>query len=574
MKRTIACLIILILLPLLLGSAAAQPQQAVIRVLDPLGNPVPRAEVILTHGEELYRFVTNSTGHALFLDLPQALYNVSVRLGGVTVASGQLNYPQERTLTMTAQIAKINVTAVNMDGEPVEKVGFKLLSLGGAFNSTAVSDKSGKAYFVNIPYSSLEGVGDYKLEAWWEGAKLLTEDVRVSEPLLNLSLTLPLLNLNVTITNLEGENVPKVGVVLKAGNLTFSGSAPEGLATFSNLPSSDVEGVGEYLINVTMRTRVGDLPIYSETRAITSSQSLYLVAELAKLEVRVVDEDGEPVKGVAITVSNKLAANFTTLPVNVNGTALVENLPLSTGKIRAGTYIIQVFRRGRKIGEAETLIERPRAELKVEVNRATATLLLRDYGGAPLTGYKLTVSDQATGEHYEAVTDSQGAARFKLFYGTYLLEVVGEDHLVYRGSVDISAKEVEVKVESVNFPYRIELRDGFGAPLNGVHVKIYADEQPIYDAVADGSPISLKLPYPGKLRVDLYDPSGSLIHRVTLDARGPGRHVVRLKAYVNLGGGLVSLDDLGFSASLAALAAAAILAGYSTYRAAKPRRQT
>lgn len=573
--RVAAILLALSLMALVAGGVSAQIQpQVVIKVSDPLGDPVANAEVLLIRGSERFRFLTNSTGHAIFFNVPEGVFEVSVRIGGVRVAEGTLSFPETRYLELTAKIARVNFTLLNMAGDPVKGASLTLLSATGAYNSSSTSDESGNIALKPVPYSSLEEIGGYVLEVRWGELKVLERELEVSEPLLALNLTLPLLNLNVTVTDLEGEAVDRARVTLSTGDLRFSESVSRGVASFENIPSSELEGVGEYFLNVSLRTKAGDMLVHSERRVLARPQELYVVAELAKLEVRVLDEDGEPVKGVYVQLSNELLANFTRVLVNINGTAYFRNVPTSGGSVPAGDYRVEVIRRDKVIGVAAGQVEKSREVLEVRVSRATVNLRLRDYEGSPLPGYKVVLRDEEAGEEYEAVTGADGSASLKLFLGPYYMEVLKDGRVMYRGMVDVEGAVVEVEVASANFPYTLEFRDSFGAPLRAALLKLYLDGELLYEGVAEGLPITLKLPWPGKLQVDIYSPEGELIHRSTFWAERPGRATVRLSSYALLGGGLVALEDIGFSASLVAVAAVIACSGLMAYRSARSRRQS
>ncbi len=569
--RTIALILILLLTLSSLQPTIAQ-QQAVIKVVDPSGKPLEGVDVVLERGEERFRFQTNSTGHAIFLNLPEGAYDVKVLVDNVAVAEGSLDYPSQSYLELTAQISQLDMMVLNRDGEPVPDVRVVLRSSEGGVNRTITTGEDGRVVFERIPFSQIPGVGAYNITFLWRKVELLTRQVEVSQPEITLNITIPLIKVNMTVTNLEGEPVKGVTITLKSGELVFAEAAPDGYAEFVNIPSSEVPGVGEYLLNVSMRTRVGDIPIHSEKRALTESQRLDILTELGALEVKVVDEDGNPVNGLLVQLSNKLASNFTLATTDVNGTVTFRNVPLSIGKASAGEYIIQAIRQGILVGELRTVLDSPRMSVEIRVQRALTRITLRDYEGAVMPGYTITLRDEATGATFEETTGGDGSITLRLFFGTYNIEVEREGVKVFEGTIQIKGNEEELRIDSVNFPYRIDLKDGVGAPLTGVTLRVYLDDTPIHDASYSG-PLTLRIPRPGKIRIDVVS-GGELLHRETIFVDGPGGKTIRLRSYLALGGSVLALEDVGFYLALAAALAIMGLSILYARRGVRRRRES
>ena len=249
-------LITILLLATLMASIsitfAEQDQEpAVIRVVDPFGEPMKGVEVLLTKDGETFRFLTNSTGHATFTKLTPGRYDVSVIFKDVKVYSGKLDYPSRRMLEAVALLSRINLTLLNLDGKPVKGVVVRLSSSTKKFNMTTSSNADGIASFKYIPYSSLPDIGEYSLRVFKGSVTYFEERLNVSEPSIQRNLTLPLITLKVTTTNLEGEPVPKTTITLSARRFKESKRAANGSATFENIPSSRLEDVGKYRFNIT-----------------------------------------------------------------------------------------------------------------------------------------------------------------------------------------------------------------------------------------------------------------------------------------------------------------------------------
>ena len=227
-RKLIMIMLLIVLVASIPVTFAEQNQEpAVIKVVDPFGEPMKGVEVILTKDGEVFRFLTNSTGYAIFTKLTPGRYNVSVTFKNVKIFSGELNYPSQRELEAVALLSRMNLTLVNLDGKPVKGVAVMISSSSKKFNMTTSSNADGIAGFKYIPYSSLPDIGEYSLRIFKGSVTYLEKRLNVSKPSIQMNLTLPLITLKVTTTNLEGEPVPKTTVTLSAKkfNMTTSSDA-------------------------------------------------------------------------------------------------------------------------------------------------------------------------------------------------------------------------------------------------------------------------------------------------------------------------------------------------------------
>jgi len=563
-------LITILLLATLMASIpitfAEQDQEpAVIRVVDPFGEPMKGVEVLLTKDGETFRFLTNSTGHAIFTKLTPGRYDVSVIFKDVKVYSGKLDYPSQRELEAVALLSRINLTLLNLDGKPVKGVVVGLSSSTKKFNMTTSSNADGVASFKYIPYSSLPDIGEYSLRVFKGSVTYFEERLNISEPSIQRNLTLPLITLKVTTTNLEGEPVPKTTITLSARRFKESKRAVNGSATFENIPSSRLEDVGKYRFNITLWTRAGEIPIHFEERELLSSKQLYIVMDLAKLHVKVLDENGVPVKGIRVWLSNKLAENFTSAVTDSRGVAEFNNVPLSGGKTKAGKYVVRVLKAGRVVGEEVVEVSKPRQELMVTVTRTMVKFSLTDYEDKPLSGYLVSLIDRETGERFNATTGADGSASIKLFFGDYRVEVSRDGYLIYSGLVEVSNSSFKLRVESVNFPYLLTVKDCFGNLIGSGSIKVRAGDEVIHESALTGQLIKLRLPRPTPLYIDIYADNGKLVQRTRILAEKPGQAEIILHDYIYLNG-LTPLETLGLTISTIALAAFLGASGFIIYR--------
>ena len=565
-RKLITIILLMVLVASIPITFAEQNQEpAVIRVVDPFGEPMKGVEVLLTKDGEVFRFLTNSTGYAIFTKLTPGRYNVSVTFRNVKIFSGELDYPSQRELEAVALLSRMNLTLLNLDGKPVKGVVVMISSSSKKFNMTTSSNADGIAGFKYIPYSSLPDIGEYSLRIFKGSVTYLEKRLNVSKPSIQMNLTLPLITLKVTTTNLEGEPVPKTTVTLSAKKFKESKRAVNGSVIFENIPSSKLEVVGKYRFNITLWTRAGEIPVHFEERELLSSGQLYVVMDLAKLYVKVLDEDNVPIKRITVWLSNELAENFTSAITDSKGVAEFDNVPLSGGKTKAGKYVVKVFKAGRIIGEETAEVLKPRQELKVTVTRVMVRLSLTDYEDKPLSGYLVRLTDRETGEEFNATTGADGSISLKLFFGDYRIDVWKDGYSIYNGLVKVSNSSFKLKVESVNFPYMLMVKDGFGNSIKSGSIKVKAGDEVIHESALTGQPIKLKLPRPTFLYIDVYADDGRLIERTRILARKPGQTEIKLPDYIYLNG-LMPLETLGFTVSITVLIAFLGISGFMIYR--------
>ncbi|MCD6536060.1 MAG: hypothetical protein J7K49_03400 [Thaumarchaeota archaeon] len=544
-KRILIALMALTLASILiLSQASAQAEQTlIVKVVNPLGEELKGMEVLLIKGAESRRFMTNASGYAEFKHIAPGEYTVKVVSKNITLAEEKVKVPEQLEITLTAKIASIKLKLTNLDGDPVSNLLVNLNSSSGAIVFTAKSNKEGIASFDQVPYSELQGVGEYNLSVNMEALSIYREDIRVDAPEISKNISLPLLNLRITVTDLEGDPVPKVSLTLKSAGYSTHQSSTNGTIIISNLPSSKIEGVGAYALNLTMRTKAGDVPIHVEERQFTSSESIDLVTDLAKLTVKVTDDAGNPLGSVKVVLSNSLAEDFADAETNEEGVAEFKYVPLSFGEIRAGKYLIKTVRGRVVIGEVEFEVSKPRDSVKLIAERKSVAIRLTDFNGKPLAGYTIKIIDELTGREFDSITDSTGKASFKLFFGPYDLRVLKDEKEIYAKSMNIQEELVDLNLKDVNFPLKIIVKDALGNPLRSALIKISTGNTVLKEDMVNSKPIEVMLPYPTYLRCDIYTPDGKLLQRNTFFANSPGIKEITLKDYIEFNG-FLSLETI------------------------------
>ena len=292
-------LIVIILLTVfsMASLVKAQLPELIVRVVDPSGNPLERIEVTITKGIESYRFITNTTGYAIFSGLSEGTYVLQAKLDKVIIAEAIIDFPREKSKTIIANISNVEIELVDLDKKPVPSAQIRLLSKTRIAEYNAVTNEEGKAILNKIPYTLLNDIKGYDLTIFVEGYTILHfTDLEINQPVQKLEYTLELLSLNITALNMEGEQISRVNVKLQAGNYTKTIRTDKGVARFVQIPSSSLEWIGEYTLNVTYTIKGVEYTIYSSKRKLVSSQSMDLVLELGSIEVIVLDEDGKPLR--------------------------------------------------------------------------------------------------------------------------------------------------------------------------------------------------------------------------------------------------------------------------------------
>ena len=191
-KRILIALMALTLASILiLSQASAQAEQTlIVKVVNPLGEELKGMEVLLIKGAESRRFMTNASGYAEFKHIAPGKYTVKVVSKNITLAEEEVKVPEQLEITLTAKIASIKLKLTNLDGDPVSNLLVNLNSSSGAIVFTAKSNKEGIASFDQVPYSELEGVGEYHLSVNMGALLIHREDIRVDAPEISKNISL------------------------------------------------------------------------------------------------------------------------------------------------------------------------------------------------------------------------------------------------------------------------------------------------------------------------------------------------------------------------------------------------
>ena len=574
LRQSISKILLIVIILLTISSMAslvkAQLPELIVRVVDPSGNPLERIEVTITKGIESYRFITNTTGYAIFSGLSEGTYVLQAKLDKVTIAEVKIDFPGETSKTIIANISNVEIELVDLDKKPVPSAQIRLLSKTRIAEYNAATNEEGRAILNKIPYTLLNDIKGYDLTISVEGYAILhLTDLEINQPVQKLEYTLELLSLNITALNMEGEQISRVNVKLQAGNYTKTIRTDKGVARFVQIPSSSLEWIGEYTLNVTYTVGRVEYTVYSSKRKLVSSQSIDLVLELGSIEVTVLDEEGKPLRNLLVSLSNWRSQNFTQQQTDEDGRVTFINIPLSKGIAQAGEYTIQVYKLNKKIGEVRIDHISAKSPITMKIAKSSISLSLRDYSKQPLAEYSVSLVDLDSGDQYTGMTDINGEVLLKMFPGRYRIEVHKNNTIFYKGELNIFNNSLTIDIEKINFPLAIKVIDSFGNAMKTGEMIIKLGRHQIYSGPIDAIS-SITVPYAGFITVDVKI-SGNLIWRETILVDGPREHIIRLTSYVTILGNILPLETLALIVSVMLSILLVTLGALIIYRSRKRR---
>ncbi|MCL7390066.1 MAG: carboxypeptidase-like regulatory domain-containing protein, partial [Thaumarchaeota archaeon] len=335
------------------------------------------------------------------------------------------------------------------------------------------------------------------------------------------------------------------------------------------IPSSNIEWVGEYTLNVTYTIGRVEYTVYSSKRKLVSSQSMDLVLELGSIEVTVLDEEGKPLRNFLVSLSNQKSQNFTQQQTDEDGRVIFVNMPLSRGVAQAGEYIIQVYRLNKKMSEVRIDHSSAKSSVTMKIAKSSISLFLRDYSKQPLVEYNVSLVDLDSGDQYTGITDINGEMLLKIFPGRYRIEVYKDDTVFYKGELNIFNNSLTMDIEKINFPLAIKIIDAFGNAMRTGEMIVKLGGHQIYSGPIDAIS-SITVPHVGFITVDVRI-SGNLIWRETIFVDGPREHIIRLTSYVTVLGNILPLETLALIVSVMFSLLLVTIGGLIIHRSRKRR---
>ncbi|MCS7135552.1 MAG: carboxypeptidase-like regulatory domain-containing protein [Nitrososphaerota archaeon] len=537
--KRMTLLVALILLVAYLMPAIHAQQDLYVHVVDVDGRPRGNVEVRVIREGFSRVFITNSTGHAVFKDLTSGIYTVEAIIRNVVVAQKVVEFPKEARVELVLKISSLDVTVLDTKEKPVQGVTVRIKDSGGRVSLSGATDEFGRAYFADVPYSSIEGIGNYTAEAFVDGISVGKSQFSVPETI-SVKLSAKLVNLNITVTNMEGKKVSQVSVTIRSGNFSKSLTGPDGFVSFRNIPSSDLMLTYSYTIEVTRTFVRTPITIYKENRSVTRDMALDVVASLGTLKLKVVDEDGKPVKGVNVIISHGLIANFTVLRTGANGTITLHNAPLSTPPSNVGDYTLMVFRGNTYVGKVVTKVMSTLVEETYVMKLSKIVLTVTDYGGIPLAGVVMKAKDVVSDVEHEWTTERDGRVELRILPGPYEVAFNYMGRSVHSSIMNLDEGNFNVKLSSVNYPVRVFVVDSLGNPISGLKLQASFNGERVFDGIVEKEGISLTVPYPGEFSVSIFT-DDKILQRRIIQLTGPEELKIRIGDKLSIGGSLVDV---------------------------------
>lgn len=523
-------------------TARAQTETASIRVVDQAGNPQVATTVILGTATVRKSFFTNGTGWAEFVGLSPETYNVSVLYSDVVIATDTMTIPEEKVKTVSVFLKDLSVRLLDLGGDPVSDREVVLASERGNFTQTRETGKDGRAVFQSLPYSSIETIGPYNLNVEYDGIKVVQASVSV--PVSEVTLTARLLDLNVTVTDLRGNSVKDASVLIRSTKSTVVSqmkSTSAGSALFEELPASGLPEVGEYEVSATVRQVV----VFNQTRGFDESLNLSAVASLGELSLKVVDESGDPIPEVLISVSNEANPSYGAYDTDSEGQAVLREMPLSTTK--AGQYNLVFKRGGVKVKEFNfsLSLSQPFAEETVTIDRIEVHISVKDFRGNPVENAAIELTDLSLPDgKIVASTSRGGLADVEALPGAYTVTVQYRGHEVMSRIVAVNQTTLEIAGVAVDLPVTIVVVDSSGSPLSGAVARaIFGGESLFEGEVGRNGSFGITVPYGGPLTVSV-EVGGVLQAVETIPVDRPTTQYVTLRSIVGFAGFHVSVGTL------------------------------
>jgi hypothetical protein len=558
LKKLALFVVITVLVAYLMPTIYAQ-QDLYVHVVDADGKPRGNVEVRVVREGFSRIFITNSTGHAVFKDLASGTYTVEAVIRDVVVAQKVVEFPREQYVELVLGVSPLEVIVLDTKEKPVQGITVKIKDSGAHVSLSGKTDEFGSIYFSDIPYSSLSGIGNYTAEAFVDSIAVAKSEFSVPEKTL-VKLSAKLVNLNVTVTNMEGKKVSQVNVTIRSGNFSRSLTGPEGFVSFQNIPSSELVPTRSYTIEVTRTVLTKPITIYRENRSVIHDVALDVVASLGTLKLRVVDDEGKPVRGVNVKISHGLLANFTVLETDADGTITLYNAPFSTPPSNVGDYTLMIFRGNSYMGKLVTKVTSALVEETFVMKLSRTVLTVTDYEGVPLAGVVLKARDITSGIEYEKTTENDGRVELKILPGPYEVTFNYMGKSVYSSVMNLGEGAINIRLNSVNYPVTVTVVDSLGTPIGGLTLQANFDGKRVYDGVIDKKGIRLSAPYPGELAISVFM-DGKLLQKRIIQLTGPEELRIRIGDKLSIGGSLVDvalivqvITLVSFVASLSGLA--------------------
>ncbi|MEM4305133.1 MAG: carboxypeptidase-like regulatory domain-containing protein [Candidatus Caldarchaeum sp.] len=561
---TLTLLVILLMLP---HVTLSQSQQQVLTVLVTTGDGAPRSGLTVTVQAENFRetAVTNATGYAVLRQLSPGTYQVTVSLQNIELIRRTISFPETSFIREVAPLSTLYAKVVDTAGKPVPNFFVNLLSPTGLVSVSQRTNSTGVAVFRDIPFSNISSIGGvYRLSTVKQGITIGSVEKLVEKYVEEVTISAGLVNANFSLVDSQGVRIKlSASLSLRAGNVTERIDVVEGFASVTQLISSAI--VGSYNTSLSVKLSNKDVVVYNSLLNIDTYGTFTLSPDVGELVIKVLDPDGNPVKGIGILVGASGYGNFTGGVADQQGQFSVGIVPLS--KV-VGDYQLSVFR-GRSLIQVEQLsLSESKVIKEVKLTLTKTSFRIVDYTGSPLSSAMLSIKDTVTGRTVNT-TIAAGEASADFFPGPNEVLVTYRDRVVFQKVLELSSEPQEIRVTSVNFLVSISVLDSLGQFVEGLRVKVYGDGRELLNTVSGSSPVKITLELPADVVVDVFS-GENLLARERRYAAGPEDVQIRFVDTVALGNVLLPIQLLA-SVFLAAVLAGLLAAAFIITRSGKQR---
>jgi hypothetical protein len=540
-KKTLILLSIFSLLLIIFNLQIAHTEENILSlkvlVIDQNGIPQGNMDVLLENKTYVHRFLTNSSGWAEFKGIGKGKYNISVLYEGIRLNTTKVSFPEENKVVLIVPFGSLTVTIVDIDGKPFKNKEVILKCPLGNFTRKGETNSSGIIIFEKLPYSILEKIDKYILEVYYEGYLVASRELYI--PVGPIKLIANLVNVNISVVNLEGRPIEKAKVMIynKGKNVSRTLLSVNGKVSFEQIPSSNIENVGEYRINIEINGGI----VYNETKFIDKSINLNAICEVGRIIAKVIDSDQKPLKNVTLVFSHRYLSNFKRINTDNNGEAKIEEMPLSKN---VGEYFVKVLRGGEEIIEANLTLASHEEVKTIIVPLKEVKIFLLDRIGKPIENAKIKLIDKADIDRiYEGITSSDGSIILKLLYGGYDIIVIKNNITVFQEKIKIDNPEKIIKNVNLNIPIEIFIKDFFGNNLEEAYVKIDFNEENIFSNKMMNNSLKIIIPFPGKVRISIFI-NDEEYYTETFYIKEPQTKNIILKSIVKIFNSIIKMEIL------------------------------
>jgi len=557
----------ILLMSIITVSAQEQGEDTLlVHVVTPAGEELSGVVVKLSSGEVTQSFRTNATGWAIFKNIQPGEYDIETLQDALVLNRTTVSFPQTKVVTLIAPLSDLVVKVTDLGGKPVKDLQLKLESASGVFVQFGKTNNDGISTFSEVPYSIVEGLGgSLTITAQLGNLTILEANMTVDQPQENVTIAAELVGLNVTVTNLKGEDIQRTLIVsLESEKFSLRNVVEKSFVAIGMIPTSQL--AGEYRISILYPLDEGkNITLYESRRRLDGYTTVSTILDLGELSVRVLDDAGNPLKNLKVIAEVGEAGRLQLGVTDSEGILQVRDLPLSRV---AGEYKIIILHGLREVAQAFTTLTSQENEAEIIVERQGFTIQLLDNREKPIAGAELRLVNQITDLEERVVTDELGEATVRSLPGVHLIEINYEGERIDRRTVNLEEDSLRIKLDSVNFPVDIDVRDALGRPVEGLRLRVAVDGDVLLETQLDGVKKQVLVPAPKYVVAEVLS-DGEILVRETRYLSEPTTWDIVIKPYIIFGGGLI---DIGLIVAAASLILLLIPAAYLVKTTVKKQR--